>query len=153
MKASKPNLYPAFILLLLAGFLAFSAWSAWRAVDFGPQVSDADYYSKGLKYSSTQLEKRAAASLGWSVAVEERDGALLFRLSDKAGAPVSGAAGLLTLYLPQNGSINLPLREVQSGRYRIETTRQMRGELSAHLEFERDGARLSRRLLLNLRGS
>jgi len=63
----KTNLYPAFILLMIASFIGFLAWSAMRASDSGPQVTDADYYSKGLRYTSTVLEKRAAAVLGWRV--------------------------------------------------------------------------------------
>ena len=68
--SAKKNFYPLLILLLLGSFLCFSTWSAMRAVDAGPEVTDADYYSKGLKYSSTILEKRAAAVLGWKVSTQ-----------------------------------------------------------------------------------
>ena len=64
---TKKNPYPLFIILLISCFLGFSVWSAMQAIDAGPEVTDADYYSKGLKYSSTVLEKRAAAVLGWKV--------------------------------------------------------------------------------------
>jgi len=78
---SKKNFYPLLILLLIGSFLCFSIWSAMRAADLGPQVTDADYYSKGLRYSSTMLEKRAATVLGWKVSTRLIGRSLEFRLS------------------------------------------------------------------------
>ena len=54
--ATKKNSYPLLILLLIGSFLCFSVWSAMRAIDAGPEVTDADYYSKGLRYNSTLLD-------------------------------------------------------------------------------------------------
>ena len=62
-----------------------------RAAEAKPQVTDADYYSKGLRYTSTLLEKKAAAVLGWTVSTELKGRTLLFHLSDKQGQPVSAA--------------------------------------------------------------
>jgi len=63
----KTNLYPVFVLLIIGSFICFLSWSAMRVSNSGPQVTDADYYSKGLRYTSTLLEKRGAAVLGWRV--------------------------------------------------------------------------------------
>jgi nitrogen fixation protein FixH len=147
----KKNLYPVFILLLLGSFLCFSIWAAMRAVESGPQVTDADYYSKGLKYTSTLLEKKAATTLGWKVSTQQVGRSLLFQLSDKEGQPVRSAKGVLFMYRQEAASsIPFPLQEVDPGVYQFNLTGSMTGEISARVEFEYKGARLSRQLLLNL---
>ena len=147
----KTNLYPAFILLMIASFVGFLAWSAMRASDSGPQVTDADYYSKGLRYTSTVLEKRAAAVLGWRVDTQLSGRTLRLHLSDKEGQPVSSAKGVIAIYMRNRGeTISFPLQEVSAGIYQMHLTDSMTGEMTARVEFERDGARLNRQLLLNL---
>ena len=149
--AAKKNIYPILILLLIGSFLCFSVWSAMRAADLGPQVTDADYYSKGLRYSSTMVEKRAASVLGWKVSTRLIGRTLKFHLDDKEGQPVRSAKGVLFLYLSeQASSIRFPLQEIAPGVYNLDLTANMTGEMTARLEFERDGARLNRQLLLNL---
>ena len=148
---TKKNAYPLFIILLIGCFLAFSAWSAMRAIDAGPEVTDADYYSKGLKYSSTVLEKRAAAVLGWKVETQLIGRTLEFRLNYKEGKPVETANGDIFLYLAgSTSSKQLPLQETEPGVYIFNLTASMTGEMNARLEFERKGARINRQLLLNL---
>jgi nitrogen fixation protein FixH len=147
----KKNAYPLFIILLIGCFLVFSVWSAKRAIDAGPEVTDADYYSKGLKYSSTVLEKRAAAVLGWKVETQLIGRTLEFRLSDKDGKPVEAANGNIFLYLPgSTSSKQMPLQETEPGVYIFNLTAGMMGEMTARLEFEHNGARINRQLLLNL---
>jgi nitrogen fixation protein FixH len=147
----RTNLYPIFILLMIGSFIGFLAWSAMRASDSGPQVTDADYYSKGLRYTSTVLEKRAAAVLGWRVDTQLSGRTLRLHLSDKEGQPVSSAKGVIAIYMRNRGeSISFPLQEVSAGTYQMHLTDSMTGEMTARVEFERDGARLNRQLLLNL---
>jgi nitrogen fixation protein FixH len=147
----RTNLYPIFILLMIGSFIGFLAWSAMRASDSGPQVTDADYYSKGLRYTSTVLEKRAAAVLGWRVDTQLSGRTLRLHLSDKEGQPVSSAKGVIAIYMRNLGeTISFPLQEVSGGTYQIHLTDSMTGEMTARVEFERDGARLNRQLLLNL---
>jgi nitrogen fixation protein FixH len=147
----RTNLYPIFILLMIGSFIGFLAWSAMRASDSGPQVTDADYYSKGLRYTSTVLEKRAAAVLGWRVDTQLSGRTLRLHLSDKEGQPVSSAKGVIAIYMRNRGeSISFPLQEVRAGTYQMHLTDSMTGEMTARVEFERDGARLNRQLLLNL---
>lgn len=151
MTAAGKNYYPLFILVLLGSFIGFLAWSAMRAAESGPQVTDADYYSKGLKYTSTLLERQAATALGWDVSTRLAGRTLLFRLTDNQGHAVSAAHGTLDLYLAeQASSVSFPLQEIAAGTYQLQLTEGMTGEMSARLEFERDGVRLNRQLLLNL---
>lgn len=145
------NIYPILIIFLLGSFLCFSVWSAKRAIDSGPEVTDADYYSKGLKYSSTVLEKKAASVLGWTLSTNLVGRTLEFRLHDKAGRPVRSAQGVISLYLPGAAStLKLPLQESTPGTYILKLTGRMTGAINARVEFEHNGARLNRQLLLNL---
>lgn len=149
--ATRKNFYPLFILLLIGSFLCFSTWAAMRTAASRPQVTDADYYSKGLRYTSTLLEKQAAEGFGWTVSSRLAGRTLQFELSDKQGHPVSAASGTLLLYLPQKATnVSFPLQETGPGVYQLQLTTAMTGKMNARLEFARDGARLNRQLLLNL---
>lgn len=147
----RKNIYPLLIITLLGSFLGFSLWSAMQAAERGPQIADADYYSKGLKYSSTLVERKAAESLGWTVSTQLTDGKLNFLLSDKQGEPVLAAQGVLYLYLAKSAtSRHFPLKDMGKGIYQLQLTKDMSGEMAARLEFDRHGAHLNRQLLLNL---
>ena len=147
-----PNkFYPTLIIGLLGLFILFLIWSAFQASTQGTQVTDRDYYSKGLKYNSTMVEKRAAASLGWQVSTELRNGELYFLLHDGASQPVSGAHGILHLYSrPDSDLLKVPLEELGAGIYRVRLPHQLKGEVTVRLEIERDGARINRQLLVNI---
>ena len=97
------------------------------------------------------LEKRAAAVLGWRVDTQLSGRTLRLHLSDKEGQPVSSAKGVIAIYMRNRGeTISFPLQEVSAGTYQMHLTDSMTGEMTARVEFERDGARLNRQLLLNL---
>lgn len=151
MTSSPKNVYKPLIFVLLGSFLAFSAWSAWQAADRGSQITDRDYYSKGLKYNSTLVEKRAAEVLGWTLNTQLSRHTLTFRVTDQEEKNVSGARGVLHLYLP-----NAPkgqafvLSEISAGAYQLDLPADLNGSLRARVAFERDGARLNRQLQLNL---
>ena len=148
----KQNIYPAMIMLLIGGFLIFLLWSAFQAVGLGSKVTDADYYSKGLKYNTTQVEKRAAEVLGWNLETRLDGRTLEFLLIDHEGNEVDRATGTLYLAIPGTAeNILLPLQEINSGHYRVNLGVNFNGTIQARLELERDGARLNRQLLLNLK--
>ena len=147
----KKNIYPPMILLLIGCFLIFSVWAAFQAAGLGSKVTDTDYYSKGLKYNTTQVEKRAAEVLGWSLETKLDGRVLEFYLTDHEGGAVNRAAGSLYLAIPGAAeNIHLPLEEVASGHYRVIFDDNISGTIQARLEVEREGARLNRQLLLNL---
>ncbi|MBU0673884.1 MAG: FixH family protein [Proteobacteria bacterium] len=151
MPQSKTKMYPAMIILLIGGFLVFSAWSARQAAGLGTKVTDADYYSKGLKYNTSQVEKRAAEVLGWNLETGLTGRALDFHLTDRDGSEVKQANGTLYLAIPGRAeNIHLPLQEATSGHYQVNLAENISGTIQARLELERDGARLNRQLLLNL---
>jgi nitrogen fixation protein FixH len=148
---NKKNVYPLMIVLLIGVFLVFSTWAALQAAGLGSRVTDADYYSKGLRYNTSQVEKRAAETLGWRLETRLDGQALEFRLTDRQGTLVDRAIGAIYLAVPGAAeNVHLSAREFDAGRYRINLTDKIKGSVQARLEFERQGARLNRRLLLNL---
>lgn len=150
-KTIKKNFYPLFILLLIGGFLIFLSWSAFQAAGLGSKVTDADYYSKGLKYNTTMVEKRAAEVLGWNVETRLDGLTLEFHLTDSEGTGVDRVTGTLYLAIPGLAeNIRLPLQEIAAGYYRVNLAENINGSIQARLELERQGARLQRQLLLNI---
>lgn len=143
--------YVLLILLLLCAFLLFSLWSARQAATRGSQISDHNYYSKGLKYNNTRVEQRAAASRGWQLETAIKDRSIVFKLSDKQGQPITQATGELTLFLSQEKQVlRLQPAESQPGLYLLMLPAEISGSLQARIEFEQQDARISRQLLVNL---
>lgn len=145
----KPNPWPRLLAALGLLFLLFSIWSAYRAATRVSPVTDRDYYSHGLKHNRSLLEQKAAESAGWSLTATVQTGRLQVRLSERDGRPVTGADAIAT-FQGENGLAELPLAEERPGSYAAPLPDALAGEIPAHLEIARDGARISRRLLLNL---
>jgi len=147
----KKTIYPLLILMMIGCFLVFLAWSAFQAAGLGSKVSDTDYYSKGLKYNTTMVEKRAAEVLGWSLETRLEGRMLEFHLVGSDGAGIDRAVGALYLAIPGSAeNIHLPLQEVAAGYYLLKLDDDITGTIQARLEVERQGVRLNRQLLLNL---
>ena len=152
MTQKKKNIYPAMIVFMIGGFLCFSVWAALQASNLGNRVTDADYYSKGLKYNTTKVEERAAEVLGWNLETQMNGGDIEFHVTTRDGGEVDRAEGTLYLAIPGRAeNIHLPLQEFTSGYYRVALAdNNLNGTIQARLEMEREGARLNRQLLLNL---
>ncbi|HEY5672557.1 MAG TPA: FixH family protein [Malonomonas sp.] len=145
------NFYKTFIFCLLGAFLLFSGWSAYRASTHGTLVTDRDYYSKGLRYNSTMVEKRAASVLGWQLSTVLIDKQLQISLTDGKGVPVEGANGRLLFPQQANMTSNaLLLAESKPGLYLVQLPDSLHGELAVRIDFEHQGARLNRQLLLSI---
>ena len=143
--------YVFLILFLLISFLIFSVWSARQAATRGSRISDTEYYSKGLKYTNTKVEERAATSRGWNLETNIVNKNLHFILSDKEGNAISQANGELTLYLGKEKKVlRLKAIESQPGLYWIDLPDEINGSLQARIEFELQGSRINRQLLVNL---
>ena len=146
-----PNFYQFFIAFLLIAFIAFSLWSAKQASSNGTNVTDSDYYSKGLRYNKTLVEQRAALVLGWQVDTALVGRNLQISLADSKKQPVVGAKGEVFLYYDASGTTtNLSLIERTSGLYSLNLPAEISGEVRARLVIELDGAKVSRQILLNL---
>lgn len=146
-----PNSYQIFIVLMISTFIVFSVWSAKQASSNGTNVTDSDYYSKGLKYNKTLVEQRAASVLGWQIETELNDRTLQISLADSKRQPVVGAGARVFLYYDASGTTtDLSLTEHASGIYSLSIPDGIAGEVRARLEIELDGAKVSRQILLNL---
>lgn len=142
---------PWLLILIGSGFVILTGWSIFLASQRSSGVTDPDYYSHGLRYNQTQLERRTAASLGWRTGIELSGRSLAIQLMDRDQQPVTKASGRLQLGGPgEQPSIDIVLTETQPGSYLATLPETLHGELSAEISFLRDGARLSRRLLLSL---
>lgn len=151
MTENRRNIYPYFIVLLLGTFLVFLFWSGNRAATRGSRITDPDYYSKGLKYNTTLVEKKAASVLGWQLHSNLQDYHLRVTLLDSDHQPVTGAHGILLLHdAKHNRSESHTLQESSAGLYQLLLPTQLSGQLQARIEFECDGARLNRQLLISL---
>ncbi len=137
---------------LLTGFVLLSAWSFRRAANESSAVTDADYYSHGLRYNQTLLERQAAASMGWQAVPQLEGKRISIRLSDRDRQAVRGANATLTLLATgTTDNRRLTLHEVDAGLYRAELPGDLHGDLAAEIVFQRDGASLQQRLLLAIR--
>ncbi len=149
-KSKTNNPYVLLILLLLGSFVFFSLWSARQAATRGSRISDPAYYSKGLKYNHTQVEKRAAASRGWQLKTEVVKNQLCFRLFNKQHQSISRASGELTLFLGEKDQVlRLPTTETEPGTYLVKLPAGISGSVQARIEFNQQGVTLSRQLLVN----
>ena len=138
------------IILLIAGFILFLIWAGRQAGTPGSRISDQAYYSKGLEYTHTQVEKQSAVRQGWQLRTEMSPQQLHFTLVDADEQPVAKARGELTLYLSaQKKVLHLPAVEISVGRYRVDLPQIITGSLPVQVEFALQGARISRQLLIN----
>ena len=151
MTQNKKSRIPLLLTIVIGIFILFLAWSAKKASIGGTDVTDSDYYSKGMKYNSTLVEKRAASVIGWSLQAALQQSNLTLNLTDKNNAPVSGANAQATFPEPGNNrSRTFQLNESEPGTYLLTVPSDLDGEQLVRIEFERDGARINRQLLLNI---
>ncbi len=145
----KRNHWPPLIVLLIAGFLALSAWSFQQAARGVSAVTDSDYYSHGLRYDQTRLEQNKALSLGWDMQIALDGRQFKVSLLDSRRQPVDGAQAELTLpAAPGSVPLRLPLSAATGGTYLGRIPDAFHGEQTVRIDIEREGARLSRHLLL-----
>lgn len=143
--------FPWLLLIIGVGFIALTAWSLYQAGRGTSDVTDRDYYSHGLRYNETLLEEKAAAALGWSARVSLEQRTLSVLVHDKQGRLIDQARASLTLFnSPEFQKRPFPLQEHRPGFYQLRLPDTLHGEFSVEISFERDGARLNKRLLLAL---
>lgn len=142
---------PVLLALIIGTFVLFLAWSANRAATGGTDITDPDYYSKGMKYNSTLIEKKAAGAIGWTLIPRLKENRLILALRDKNGTEVTGAEGRVIFPVPGgNRAKTLPLRETNRGHYEVILPDSLPDEQLTRVDIERNGARIYRQFLLNL---
>jgi nitrogen fixation protein FixH len=145
------NRWVSLLLLIFAGFAVLTAWSFFRAARGASPVTDHSYYSHGLRFNQTLLEQKAAGTLGWQVEATLHGRRLQLLLTDQARQPVAAARATATVTGgARSEPLHLPLAEQAAGSYTLNLPDSLQGEVSALINFERDGARLDRQLLIAL---
>ena len=81
------------VLLIMLGFFgvmfAVNGVFLYHAITSFPGEDIKKSYVQGLNYNDTLAERAAYADLGWTAEAGLRDDALVFRLNDADGAPLS----------------------------------------------------------------
>jgi len=152
-KKSQPPVgrWPWLLLMLAAFFVLITGWSVQRAGIAGSRVLDRDYYSHGLKYNQTMLEKQAAAALGWQLAAAIEGELLTARLHDQEQRPVSGGNGMIMIRRRTGRDYRageIALNEVAAGVYQGRLPTDGTDELDLTLVIRRQGAEIRRRMLV-----
>jgi len=148
---SKATRWPVIIIGLILCFLTLTGWSVFRAATRVSDVTNPRYYSHGLRYNRTLLERQAAEGLGWKVRIELTGRRLGVRLTDREDRPVGDAEAEVALFTGGGTKRGLlRLAEEGAGNYVAALPVGLSGQLSGLLQINRQGANLSRPLLLNL---
>lgn len=149
--AARATRWPKIIIGLILFFLLLTGWSVYRATTGVSDVTNPRYYSHGLRYNHTLIEREAAEGLGWQVGITLSGGRMEVHLTDRNGRPVPQAHAEVLLYPADTKEESLlPLLEERSGLYAAMLPGELSGSLNARLQITRLGASLSRSLLLNL---
>ena len=150
-QAPKPAHGWTFFLVILGTlFIGVTAWSILQAKQRVSGVIDRDYYSHGLRYNETELERPAAKSLGWRLSTSFDHPSLEARLVDAGNQPISGCNAEARLQLPDGTARLLPTSETSPGCYCFDLPDELRGEVLVQLSLRRDQASFHHRLLINL---
>jgi len=147
------NRWPTFIISIVLAFGAISWWSLDRAASGVSSVSDANYYSHGLKYNSTNLEIQTAQALGWTITPEVQGRRLTIQVSDAKENGISGCQGLIALSpetVEQKDLPPLALTDAGQGLYTAEIPPELPTTFTASLSLRKGQATVQRRLLINL---
>lgn len=104
-----------------------------------PPILESDNaYEAGQKHDAVLAERAAAAALGWTVEVHQAADGVWWTVRDKAGAPVVGLAGQLSLARADTDrhDATTPFEEVKPGAYRA-AWRGAPGQYQARVELTR----------------
>jgi len=144
------NRWPQLLLLVGVLFFCLTGWSVYRSVRGVSAVTDSHYYSHGLRYNASRIEKEAAEKLGWQVSIRLQDGYLISELTGPEGQPLRGVSAWLSVPGRGQKGSRLQLSESAAGRYGTMLPTELHGEVPALLTLSSGDTTLSRSLLLNL---
>jgi len=145
----KVGKWPWLLIAVGGAFMVMTGWAVHRAALGTSPVTDPAYYSHGLKYNQSRIEARAAETLGWRVSSSLEDRKMTITLQAEDHKPVSGCLGELVIFNSEK-RLSLALRENILGSYTVNIPGNLTGSLTGDLLLQRDGARINRRLLINL---
>jgi len=138
-------------LLIGVGFFVLMLWSIFLASQRTSAVIDRDYYSHGLRYNETLLERQAAAALGWTMSSQLVGRTLIIQVQDRDHKPVARAHGIYRLLESEvHPAREFVLDEIEPGSFQTILPADLHGEHTVEIQLDLAGTRLSKRLLLSL---
>jgi len=146
---NKIGMWPYLLIFIGISFLGLSTWAIFLAAQGTSPVTDPAYYSHGLRYNQSRIEARAAEAMGWRVSSSIDDRKMTIALRTEDHEPVSGCFGEIILFNSEK-RLSVSLQEESRGSYTAEIPGELSGSLTGDLLLQRDGARINRRLLINL---
>ncbi len=137
------------VVFVMNAYLIFTAYTQFDG------LVDDNYYQKGLFYDAN---RNAARQIGWGFALEfkeplatNRDIPFVLKLSDKSGAPLTGATVAATLRrLATDKYDDLYMLTETEGGYTGVMSIPMAGTWEVYLEAEKDGVRLTKRIKVQI---
>ena len=145
----KVGRWPWLIVLIGALFAGMTSWAILMAARGTSPVTDPAYYSHGLKYNQSRVEALAAEAMDWRVSSSLEEHKLTVTLRTGDLQPVTGCLGELVIYNSEK-RLALLMEESVQGSYSTDIPIELSGNLTGDLLLQREGARINRRLLINL---
>ncbi len=144
------QLWPMIIVGLIVLFLGLTFWSIRQANQGVSAVTNDKYYSHGLRYNETQLEKQAAEALGWTMNSVLSGRQLVTGVTDKQGQSVPGLTLNAVIYPGKGEPIRQTLAATGDQTFILKIPANLSGQITIQLQANREGAGLSKTLLVNL---
>ena len=122
----RPPLTGRHVLAIIVAFFlvifAVNGVFVYVSLQSHPGVTSDDAYRKGLDHNRTLDHAARQTERGWTARIAVADGIVEVRLSDHAGAPVTGLAvrGEARRPVHDRADTELTLRETDTGRYRAD---------------------------------
>lgn len=114
------SLWPVGVIAALVFVAGVQTAFVIIASDNAPVLESETAYADALDYDRVIDARRAAAALGYTARVEVSGGAVTYRLTDAAGAPVTGLTGALVYRRADTRAADAthPFTEAAPGVYR-----------------------------------
>lgn len=142
----RPPLTGRHVLLLLVTFFAVifavNGVFVYVSLQSHPGVTSDDAYRKGLRFNTELDRADRQKAQGWKSELAVKNGVVVFRLSDKAGQPLSGLSVRAVARRPVHDRADriLVLRQMGPGHYRAAGNRLTTGRWNLSVTATRDGA-------------
>jgi len=155
IKEKKGINWPMAIVIFFSIVFVMNAYLIYTAYTNFDGLTDDNYYQKGLFYDAN---RNAAKEIGWGFALEYKetlatniDIPFVLKLSDKAGAPLTGATVVATLRRLATDKYDdaYKLTETEAG-YTGVMSIPMAGTWEVYVEAEKNGVRLTKRIKLKI---
>lgn len=116
---NRTSRWPWLVVGILGSVVIVNVIMLYFATRQPPLLESDDAYETSLTYDQVLAARQATAALGWSAVVEQRPDGLRWTFTDRAGAPIQGLAGQISLSRADTRAHDrtVPFAEVTPGSY------------------------------------